>query len=149
MPDPRVINGSRGDGYIEDGEGGVINLRALLAAMNVRVKFLLSRDLMLGHAYFIKVRTFSDLKKVFLNQVIPLLQEYFYNDWHRIQLVFRDVGAMGNALEPQIIVHEVLNELEVLGFDHDDYEDAIEYRVADAKDISPDSIRKIYENSGD
>ncbi|HID30520.1 MAG TPA: restriction endonuclease, partial [Desulfobacterales bacterium] len=145
MPDSGVISGSRGDGYIEDGEGGVVNLRALLDAMNRRIRFLLNRDMTLGHAYFINVRDFRDLREVLFNQIMPLLQEYFYEDWHRIQLVFRDVGAMGEKLEPQIICHQTLNEEEVLGFDHDDYEDLTEYRVTSPDEITPDAIRKVYE----
>ena len=145
MPDSRIISGSRGDGYIEDGEGGVINLRALLDAMNVRIQFLLNRDLMLGHAYLCKVKDFSALKDVLLNQFIPLLQEYFYDDWHRIQLVMRDVGSGNQKLEPQIIEHHEMSEIDVIGFDHDDFEDLIQYRVAHPSEITPDSIRKIYE----
>lgn len=145
MPDSKVITGSRGDGYIEDGEGGVINLRLLLDAMNKRIRFLLNRDLTLGHAYLCKVRDFSGLKDVMLNQLVPLLQEYFYNDWHRIQLVFRDVGESDQRIEPQIIIHEQLNEEDVLGFDRGDFENMIEYRVARAEEILPESIRKIYE----
>ena len=144
MPDAGVISGSRGDGYIEDGEGGVINLRAFLESVNRRIRFLLNRDMTLGHAYFVTVRNFSDLQGVLLNQIIPLLQEYFYEDWHRIQLVLGDVGPAGEKLEPQIICHETLNEQEVLGFDHDDYEDLIEYRVASRDEITPDSVRKVY-----
>ena len=145
MPDVGLISGSRGDGYIEDGEGGVINLRALLKAMNQRIRFLLNRDMTLGHAYFINVRDFQGLQDVLLNQVIPLLQEYFYDDWHRIQLVFRDVGPVGEKLEPQIICHETLREQEILGFDHDDYEDLVEYRVSNRDEITPDAVRKVYE----
>ena len=144
MPDSSIITGSRGDGYIEDGQGGVINLRALLDAMNRRIRFLLNRDLMLGHAYLCKVRDFTGLRDVLLNQLVPLLQEYFYNDWHRIQLVFRDIGENDKRIEPQIIVHEKLSEEAVLGFDHDDFEDLIEYRVARPEDITPEAIRKIY-----
>lgn len=145
MPDAGLISGSRGDGYIEDGEGSVINLRALLESMNRRIRFLLNRDMTLGHAYFMKVKDFSGLKEVLLSQVIPLLQEYFYEDWHRIQLVLQDVGPAGEKLEPQIVCHETLRELEVLGFDHDDYEDLVEYWVAVPDDITPESIRKVYE----
>tara|TARA_R110002167_G_scaffold51814_3_gene149932 strand:- start:1784 stop:4405 length:2622 start_codon:yes stop_codon:yes gene_type:complete len=148
MPDSGLINGSRGDGYIEDGEGGVINLRDMLDAMNKRIRFLLNRDLMLGHAYLSKVRTFSDLKTVILNQFVPLLQEYFYDDWHRIQLVFRDVGSAGEPLEPQIIVHETLTSENVLGFDHDDFDELADYRVAPPEEITPDAMRKIYESAG-
>ncbi|KJR97704.1 MAG: hypothetical protein VR65_21860 [Desulfobulbaceae bacterium BRH_c16a] len=144
MPDAGVISGSRGDGYIEDGEGGVINLRSFLESINRRIRFLLNRDMTLGHAYFINVRDFPSLQDVLLNQIIPLLQEYFYEDWHRIQLVLGDVGPVGEKLEPQIICHETLNQQEVLGFDHDDYEDLIEYRVASRDEITPDSVRKVY-----
>ncbi len=82
-----------------------------------------------------------------LTQIIPLLQEYFYEDWHRIQLVFGDVGPDGSKHEPQIICHEDLVEQDVLGFDHDDYKDVIEYTVARIENITPDAIRKIYEGS--
>jgi len=145
MSDPGVISGSRGDGYIEDGEGGSINLRALLEAINQRIRFLLNRDMMLGHAYFMKIKEFAGLKHVLLNQIIPLLQEYFYEDWHRIQLVFRDVGPDRENIEPQIICHRTLKEEEILGFDHDDYDDLIDYRVAAADELTPDAIRKVYE----
>jgi len=147
MPDSGLISGSRGDGYIEDGQGGVINLRALLDAMNRRIRFLINRDMTLGHAYFYKVRDFSGLKEVLLTQIVPLLQEYFYEDWHRIQLVFRDVGPGGEKLEPQIICHETLSEENVLGFDHDDFEDLIEYRIAETTEITPDTVRKVYEEA--
>ena len=145
MPNSSIITGSRGDGYIEDGQGGVINLRELLDMMNKRIRFLLNRDMMLGHAYLCKVKDFSALKDVVVNQFIPLLQEYFYDDWHRIQLVFRDVGPVGQKLEPQIIEHSKLKEIDVLGFDHGDFEDLIEYQVTHSSNITPDSIRKIYE----
>ncbi len=148
MPDAGVIRGSRGDGYIEDGEGGVINLRALLEAMNKRLRFLLNRDLMLGHAYLCKVRDFAALKDVLLNQLVPLLQEYFYDDWRRIQLVLRDADAENQPLHPQIIIHETRSNVDVLGFDHDDFEDMIDYRVARIEDISPDAVRKIYKRTG-
>ncbi|MFO7760894.1 MAG: AAA family ATPase, partial [Desulfobia sp.] len=145
MPDPGVISGSRGDGYIEDGEGGVINLRALLEAMNRRIRFLLNRDMTLGHAYFMNVRNFEGLKDVLLNQVIPLLQEYFYEDWHRIQLVFGDVEPGQDQLEQRIICHSTMKEQEVLGYEYGDYGGYKEYWIAARADITPDLVRKIYE----
>lgn len=139
MPDSSVINGSS-DGFIEDGTGGTINLRTLLEAINSRICFLRSRDMTIGHSYLINVRNFDELKDVLLSRIIPLLQEYFYDDWHRIQLVFRDVktgGEKPEAREPQIIKHKILDE----------FEDSIEYRVAPEDEITPDAIRKIYEES--
>lgn len=143
MPDTKVIKGSQGDGIIDDGEGDTINLCTLLEAINLRIRFLLNRDMTIGHSYLINVQNFKDLKGVFLSQIIPLLQEYFYEDWHRIQLVFRDVGPSGEKIEPQIICHTPLKEQEILGFDHEDFKDSFEYQVADP--ITPKAIRKIYE----
>ena len=145
MPDTSVIEGSQDDGTIKDGKGGTIDLRALLKAVNRRILFLLNRDMTIGHSYFMKVSDFEDLKEVLLFRIIPLLQEYFYEDWHRIQLVFRDVGPNGEKLKPQIIRHEPLKEEEIIGFDHDDFEDSFEYRVAAEDEITPEAIRKVYE----
>ena len=149
MPDMKVINGSQENGIIEDEEGGTIDLRKLLRTVNLRIQFLLNRDMTIGHSYFINVRSFTDLKKVLLSRIIPLLQEYFHEDWHRIQLVFRDVGPNGEKHEPQIIRHEPLKKEKIIGFPHDDFEDSVEYReyrVADENQITPEAIRKVYED---
>jgi len=147
LPDSGVISGLRGDGYIEDGEGSLIDLRKLLDVINQRIRFLLNRDLMLGHAYLCKVKDFYSLQIVVVNQFIPLLQEYFYDDWHRIQLVLGDVGPGNSKIEPQIISHKMLSSSNVLGFEHDDFDEKFEYSVSSLSAITPESIRKIYENN--
>lgn len=146
MPDSSKISGSDGAGNIIDEDGGQIDLRELLDAMNHRIRFLLSRDLMLGHAYLCSVTNLTQLKTVFLNQFIPLLQEYFYEDWHKIQLVFRDIDANGKLVEAPLIGHVKLTSKDVFGFTHDDFEEVVEYRVSTTQEITPDSIRKIYED---
>lgn len=146
MPNSSKIAGNDGSGNIVDEDGSMINLRSLLEAMNHRIRFLLSRELMLGHAYLCPVTNITQLKTVFLNQFIPLLQEYFYEDWHKIQLVFRDIDAMGKLVEAPLISHVKLTSKDVFGFTHDDFEEVIEYRVSTAHEITPDSIRKIYED---
>lgn len=146
MPDSSKIAGSDGTGNIVDEDGNQINLRRMLDAMNHRIRFLLSRDLMLGHAYLCPVANLTQLKTVFLNQFIPLLQEYFYEDWHKIQLVFRDIDATGKLVEAPLIGHVKLTSRDVFGFTHDDFEEVVEYRVSTAQEITPDSIRKIYED---
>lgn len=145
MPNAKLISGSKSDGRIEAEDGIDIDLRALLDVMNLRIRFLLNRDLTLGHAYFYRVKSFESLRDVFLNQIIPLLQEYFYNDWHRIQLVFCDIGQDNQPIEPQIIEHRLLKSSDILGFDYDEFEDMIDYEVAALVNITPEAIRKIYE----
>ncbi|MCY3826530.1 MAG: AAA family ATPase [Candidatus Dadabacteria bacterium] len=146
MPDSGVIEGSS-DGRIKDDKGGEIDLRKLLEAINSRIRFLLSRDMTIGHSYLIRVRNFDQLKDVLLSRIIPLLQEYFYDDWHKIQLVFRDVKTGREKPEPhetQIIKHEIVEGKKVFGFEND-FEDSTEYRVATKDEITPDAIRKVYE----
>lgn len=70
-----------------------VDVSKLLDVMNARIEALLDRDHRLGHAYFIELTADDDvrqLKQVFATQIIPLLQEYFFDDWQRIRLVLND-----------------------------------------------------------
>lgn len=65
----------------------LLDLENILTIINRRVEVLLDRDHRIGHSYFIDVKSLSDLKAVFYDKVIPLLQEYFYGDYGKIGLV--------------------------------------------------------------
>ena len=72
---------------------GVVNVSRLLTVMNQRIEALLDRDHQLGHAYFMPLISTPSLEKlaeIFRRQVLPLLQEYFFEDWERIQWVLND-----------------------------------------------------------
>lgn len=74
-------------------EVATINIGALLRVMNQRIEVLLGRDYCLGHAYFMSLTSQSsitDLAAIFQKQIFPLLQEYFFEDWQRIQWVLND-----------------------------------------------------------
>lgn len=71
-----------------------INLQELLKAINTRIEYLLDREKTIGHAFFISVENLEDLKKVFKNKIIPLLQEYFYNDYALIDAVLNKNGML-------------------------------------------------------
>lgn len=73
------------DSYDEDFTG--INLKTLLETINNRIEVLLDRDHTIGHSYFMKVNNVNDLKHTFKNNIIPLLQEYFYGDYEKTGLV--------------------------------------------------------------
>jgi hypothetical protein len=60
-------------------------LSQLLQRLNERIKLLLDQDHQIGHSYFMDVKNVADLRFAWEHRVIPLLQEYFYNDGERLQ----------------------------------------------------------------
>lgn len=86
-PRPELLKGINVEG---------VNIGELLQVMNERIELLLDRDHCLGHAYFMPlIKTPSlpvlpVLGSIFRNKIIPLLQEYFFEDWQRIQWVLND-----------------------------------------------------------
>lgn len=86
MPDPMVLSKSI------DG----INLRKLLATINDRIEYFFDREHQIGHAYFCGCATRHDIEGVMRHNVIPLLAEYFYEDWSKVAAVLGD-SAHGHA----------------------------------------------------
>jgi hypothetical protein len=76
----------------EIGKVKEIDLKNVLRILNERIEYLLDRDHLIGHSYFIGVTDWDTLCSKFRNNIIPLLQEYFYNDWEKIALVLGDNG---------------------------------------------------------
>ena len=69
-----------------------INCQKLLAVMNERIHFLLDREHQIGHTYFMDIGDLESLEAAFKNKIIPLLQEYFYDHWEKIDLVLNGNG---------------------------------------------------------
>lgn len=73
-----------------------IELDKLLIAINERIEFLLDRDHLIGHAYFVNCDSYSDIINVVINKIIPLLQEYFYGDNERVGMILGGIGLSKN-----------------------------------------------------
>ncbi|PHA78125.1 hypothetical protein COE72_00795 [Bacillus toyonensis] len=72
---------------------GGIDIARMLKAINARIEFLYDREHTVGHAYFTslaKEPTLEKLADIFQNSILPLMQEYFYEDYSKIQLIFGD-----------------------------------------------------------
>jgi 5-methylcytosine-specific restriction protein B len=74
-----------------------IDIKSLLIKMNKRIEVLYDREHILGHAFFIPLlleedeeKQFKMLQNIFENKILPLLEEYFFEDWEKIRLVLGD-----------------------------------------------------------
>ena len=96
MPDADVLRKIGAD-KVDD-----LDVAAMLEAINERITFLYDREHTIGHAFFTKLKdapTLETLKTIFKKSVIPLLQEYFYEDYQKIQLVLGDNGKTDDSLK--------------------------------------------------
>jgi hypothetical protein len=119
---------------IEQPEGLSVELRALLTAINGRVERLLDKDHHIGHSYFMDINTERELRLVFKNKVLPLLQEYFYGDPRKL----------GAVLGPQWVMKREAAEHKL--FSKFDIEDAAKevYDVADPMVVEIEAFAALY-----
>lgn len=97
-PKPELLNE-----VIVDG----LNTGKLLEVINQRIEVLLDRDHCIGHANFMtlkKQQTLETLSSIFKQKIIPQLQEYFFDDWSKINMVLNANGM----LQPKAVVRSTL-----------------------------------------
>jgi 5-methylcytosine-specific restriction protein B len=127
-----------------------INISDLLEKINKRIEFLYDRDHTIGHAYFIKLEKNPDYKElcsIFANKIIPLLQEYFYEDWEKIQIVLGDHKDQKYTGE-KFIISKDQKSSDVLGISNGEYDSKNTFTINDQlqKGIIPAAaFIKIYE----
>ena len=125
---------------VSDNADGV-DCRRLLRAMNDRIRFLLDREHQIGHTYFLDVENIEGLKDAFQKQIVPLLQEYFYDDWAKIDAVLGGNGFVRPVPCPEELKEEGLVDA-----------DARAWELAPFKDErwgEADAYRKIYAGKAD
>lgn len=96
MPDSDVLRKIHAD-KVED-----LDVAAMLDKINERITFLYDREHTIGHAFFTGLKddaSLSKLQSIFEKSVIPLLQEYFYEDYQKIQLVLGDNAKSDDNLK--------------------------------------------------
>lgn len=84
MPDTDILKNVTVEG---------VEIAPILKKINERITFLYDREHTIGHAFFIKLigsPNINTLGSIFERSIIPLLQEYFYEDYQKIQLVLGD-----------------------------------------------------------
>ncbi len=116
-----------------------IDLEKLLLAINIRLKTLLTKDHSIGHAWLMEIYSLAGLQLAFKNKIIPLLQEFFYNDYAKIGLV------LGNAFVQQRVAEKTtfasftdLTEIAA------DYESKMIYALVNPLEIDAEGFKSIY-----
>lgn len=129
MPEPNVIADALGKANNWNG----LLISEILETINKRIEVLVDRDHTIGHSYFIDLHNatnFDDaLKRVFTDKIIPLLQEYFFNDYVKIAMVLGD-GFISIIENQNMKFANVPNSIET------NYEDSVSYRILPFSEIN-------------
>jgi len=134
-PQPQLL--SESDYKLDD-----LDLEKLLTTINSRIEKLLDKDYCIGHSYFMTIKDknepLEELRTIFSNKIIPLLQEYFYCDWGKILLV------LGKGF-----ITQKDNSISFLATDQyadfDEFESKPIYCFTPAESWSMDTFKGIYE----
>ena len=128
-----------------------INIGALLRTLNDRIEYLYDREHTLGHAFFMSIAEqaseddqFAELAAIFKKKILPLLQEYFFEDWSKIRLILSDNRKGETAL--QFVTKKKSDPRYLFGDDFlsDELSDACEvYAINDDAFVNPDAYLSI------
>lgn len=135
MPNPDVL----ADVSVED-----LPISDLLARMNKRIAVLYDREHTIGHAYFMPLKhnpTVGTLAQIFTNNIIPLLQEYFYEDYEKIRLVLGDNKK--TDVKKQFITVTPNDYAELFGSADVGLDDGCSYRINDSAFYNMEAYRSI------
>jgi len=134
-----------------------INIGKMLKTINDRIEYLYDRDHTIGHAYFMSLKDsadISELASIFKNKILPLLQEYFYDDWEKIRLVLGDNQKEKNKKtnsddkqeknETVFITKEEKNASDLFGEEIEDMKVKVSYGINHEAFNNPQSYIEIY-----
>lgn len=145
MPDEKVLK----DISIKDkkGKDSGIDVQEMVKKLNERIEILYDREHTIGHALFlglVETPTVEKLASIFKKSIIPLLQEYFYEDYQKIQLILGDNGKKEDS--NKFICDKEIEIRKIFNCDINDIDvPNIKYSINDEAFYSIDSYLQIYE----
>uniref|UniRef100_UPI003AF1AEB9 AAA family ATPase n=1 Tax=Slackia isoflavoniconvertens TaxID=572010 RepID=UPI003AF1AEB9 len=141
MPDYEALDGI--------GEVDGVDVSKMVRRINQRIDVLYDREHEIGHAYFMELKddpTIGKLSAIFEERVIPLLQEYFYDNYEKICLVLGDNQKTGDM--PRFFAEDKTVTAEELFGDSDvSYEDVHDYRLNSGALADPQVYIGVYEQA--
>jgi len=120
-----------------------IDLSKLLEVMNKRISILKNEHYQIGHSYFLNIKNLTDLQDVMIKKIIPLLQEYFYDDWKSICAVLNQSykSPKNNAL----LINEVYDK-RLFSAEFDELFNYVDKNIFKINhNFSKEDIKKVYE----
>jgi len=154
MPQPELLKDIK---IIKNGDGADIKLNEMLKTINDRIEYLYDRDHTIGHAYFMSLKDGADIEElasIFKNKILPLLQEYFYDDWEKIRLVLGDnqkektnetnSDDKQEKNKTQFITKNKKRASELFGRKIEDIDDKVLYEINFKAFSDPQSYKEIY-----
>jgi 5-methylcytosine-specific restriction protein B len=82
-----IVSDQNDDETVEFKEEDIDKIVKIFSNLNKRIEVLIDRDHTIGHSYFLNLKNSAMLYELWYKKIIPLLQEYFYNDWDKLKLV--------------------------------------------------------------
>jgi 5-methylcytosine-specific restriction protein B len=114
-----------------------VNLSKLLQSINNRIAILKNEHYQIGHSYFLNITKIEELTEIFKTKIIPLLQEYFYDDWQSICAVLNQ--SYNNAKSDSgILISSNINK----NIFNDEFEELIEFRNKKIFKVNQDFTNK-------
>lgn len=140
-PQPELIDKLLKENAVWNG----ISISAILNTINKRISVLIDRDHCIGHSYFLRLKNYNgeafskEFKKVFDNNITPLLQEYFFNDFTKIGMVLGQGFINSETVEE----HLFANFEDSLS---DDYMDSKTYEFKKAVKMNDEDFKEALES---
>ena len=135
QPNPNVLEGIT--------VGGV-SIKEMLIRMNKKISVLYDREHTIGHAYFIPLKknpNIETLGAIFENNIIPLLQEYFYDDYEKIRMVLGDNNK--ESSEDQFILATSVDTNDLFGNTDYEMDESVSYDINSDAFYNIDAYRQI------
>jgi 5-methylcytosine-specific restriction protein B len=122
-----------------------VDLGKLLRKINDRLEYLTDRDRQIGHAYFMRVTSLEDLRACFKMQIIPLLQEFFFDDLSRVELVLSGKDGVS-----PFIAQQKLEGFKLFG-SHDEalQTKRVSYSISDQGQWGTSAFQSLYESQNE
>ena len=129
-----------------------IEIEKLLDTINQRIEFLIDKEHVIGHSYFLKDSfkknpTIANLAIIFKNEIIPLLQEYFYGDFEKIELVLGDNREWKSEDEERFIRKKSSQHRSLFGTSElDGYDDKEIFELSNLLEIDEARLVKLFKS---